>query len=143
MPVDTGWPILQTSLSAESIRLAGDTGMPPSLITMAVGKYWQAYLSVATGWPILQTGLAADLIRLAGYSGKPLSLITPGQSNPAIWQTKEIREKSSGGASRWRVCYQRGLPRLVSSNVELFLDFFFLLSSWIFCCVLSDCQVLS
>ena len=95
MPVDTGWPILQTSLSAESIRLAGDTGTPPSLINKAVGKYWQAHLSVATGWPILQTGLAADLIWLAGYTGKPLRLITPGQANPAIWQTKEIREKSS------------------------------------------------
>ena len=26
----------------------------------------------------------------------------------------------SGGASRWRVCYQRGLPRLVFDKTELF-----------------------
>ena len=25
----------------------------------------------------------------------------------------------SGGASRWTVCYQRGLPRLVSSNISV------------------------
>ena len=94
MPVDTGWPILQTSLSAESIRLAGDTGTPPSLITTALGKYWQAYLSVATGWPILQTGLPADLIRLAGYTGKHLSLITPGQENPPFLQ-KQRQENTN------------------------------------------------
>ena len=26
----------------------------------------------------------------------------------------------SGGASRWRVCYQRGLPRLVFDKIEVF-----------------------
>ena len=27
----------------------------------------------------------------------------------------------SGGASRWRVCYQRGLPRLVFMSYEIVL----------------------
>ena len=34
-----------------------------------------------------------------------------------------FREKKigqSGGASRWRVCYQRGLPRLVSVTLEAY-----------------------
>ena len=39
------------------------------------------------------------------------------QNNNIILQKKVGQ---SGGASRWRVCYQRGLPRLVFDKTELF-----------------------
>ena len=34
-----------------------------------------------------------------------------------VYPTKIIGQ--SGGASRWRVCYQRGLPRLVFSKSDI------------------------
>ena len=48
-----------------------------------------------TGWPVLQTNISVCRYRLAGSTDKPLSLITTAQANPAIWQTKEICEKST------------------------------------------------
>ena len=35
----------------------------------------------------------------------------------------------SGGASRWRVCYQRGLPRIISILFNLWILYFFILWS--------------
>ena len=51
-----------------------------------------------------------------------LSLVTC-QKKIRIFYKKRKNDPSekigqSGGATRWRVCYQRGLPRLVSWNIE-------------------------
>ena len=42
----------------------------------------------------------------------------------------------SGGASRWSVCYQRGLPRLVLTAIIIFLNETYVLS--IFTMALAD-----
>ena len=39
------------------------------------------------------------------------------KKNQFFYTTKNIGQ--SGGASQWRVCYQRGLPRLVYSPFKL------------------------
>ena len=39
-------------------------------------------------------------------------------------KARELKFLQSGEASLWRVCYQRGLPRLVSQNIPYHFQLF-------------------
>ena len=55
------------------------------------------------------------------FIGFSLALRSHDQFKASHWSTPPP-SRQTGGATQWRVCYQRGLPRLVSKIERLILD---------------------